>query len=194
MKNIDYLMESGEEAVRLDLKTDRVVVEEQALWAGVKEGMRVADICCGSGKTTAMLYELSQPGGTILGLDGSPQRIDYALTRYKNPGIEFLCRDIRDPLDDLGMFDFVWVRFVIEYHRKNSTKLVEQISNIVKPGGILCLIDLDYNCMSHWRLPGKLEKTLFELMAMLNKVLTSILMRGESFIPTSTSWAITRSA
>jgi len=169
MKDIDYLMESEEEAVRLDLKTDRLVVEEQAMWAGMKEGMRVADVCCGSGKTTAVLHELSQPGGTILGLDGSPSRIDYANTHYKNPGIEFLCRDIREPLNDLGVFDFVWIRFVIEYHRKNSARLVEQISHIVKPGGILCLIDLDYNCMSHWGIPERLEKTLFELMAMLEQ-------------------------
>ena len=162
-------MESQEEALRLDLKTDRLVVEEQALWAGMKEGMRVADVCCGSGKTTAILHELSQPGGTVLGLDGSPRRIDYANTHYRNPGIEFVCRDIRDPLDDLGTFDFVWVRFVIEYHRKDSVRLVEQISQIVKPGGILCLIDLDYNCMSHWGVPRRLEKTLFELMAVLEQ-------------------------
>jgi SAM-dependent methyltransferase len=162
-------MESEEEAVRLDLKTDRLVVEEQALWAGMKAGMRIADVCCGSGKTTAILHEFSQPGGTILGLDGSQQRIDYAKSHYKNPSIEFVCRDIRDPFDDLGTFDFVWVRFVIEYHRKDSTRLVEQISHIVKPGGILCLIDLDHNCMSHWGVPKRLEKTLFELMAVLEQ-------------------------
>ena len=58
---------------------------------------------------------------------------------------------------------------MIEYHRKDSVRLVEQISQIVKPGGILCLIDLDYNCMSHWGVPRRLEKTLFELMAVLEQ-------------------------
>lgn len=169
MSNIDYLMESEEEVFRLDMKTDILLVEEQSLWAGIMPGMRVADICCGSGKTTAILHRLVQPGGTALGLDGSLQRINYAKTHYRAPGIEFLQRDIRDPLGDLGTVDFVWVRFVLEYHRKNSAKLVEQISHIIKPGGILCLIDLDYNCMSHWGIPERLEKTLFELMAALEK-------------------------
>ncbi len=33
----------------------------------------------------------------------------------------------------------------------------------MKPGGILCLIDLDHNCLNYYPLPERLEKTLFEL-------------------------------
>ena len=37
MKRDDgYLMEGDEEALRLDIKTDFALVEEQALWAGIK--------------------------------------------------------------------------------------------------------------------------------------------------------------
>lgn len=169
MDEITYLMESEEEALRLDLKTDTSVVQKQSLWAGLRPGMRVADVCCGSGKTTAILHRLSQPAGTVLGIDGSPRRIEYAKAHYTGPGIEFIRRDIRDSLGDLGTFDFVWVRFVLEYYRKDSIRLVEQISQMVKPGGILCLIDLDYNCMSHWELPKRLEKTLSEIMTELQK-------------------------
>ncbi|MGA3085348.1 MAG: hypothetical protein ABSE95_11195 [Thermodesulfobacteriota bacterium] len=56
-------MEDMEEAVRLDLKTDPLVVEQQARWAGIKPSMRVADLGCGSGKTTSILNRLVQPGG-----------------------------------------------------------------------------------------------------------------------------------
>jgi hypothetical protein len=35
-----YLMESDEETLRLDMKTDGKTVEYQALWAGIKPGMR----------------------------------------------------------------------------------------------------------------------------------------------------------
>ena len=38
-----YLMEDDQEAVRLDRKTDGATVEKQALWAGIRPGMRVAD-------------------------------------------------------------------------------------------------------------------------------------------------------
>ena len=161
MQGNEYLMESDEEALRLDIKTDSKVVEKQVLWAGVKPGMRVADICSGAGKTTSVLRILVQPGGTVVGVDGSEKRIEYAKKHYGTGGIKFKCNDIQKPLDDLGTFDFVWVRFVLEYHRSHNFEIVKNISKIVKPGGILCLIDLDYNCLSHFGLSQKLEKALF---------------------------------
>ena len=105
MQEIEYLMESDEEAFRLDIKTDSTVVKKQALWAGIRPGMRVADICCGSGKTTFMLHKLIQPSGIAVGVDGSEKRIKYAKAHYSVDGIEYKCRDIRKPLDELGIFD-----------------------------------------------------------------------------------------
>jgi SAM-dependent methyltransferase len=162
-------MESDDEAFRLELKTVWTVVEKQALWAGIKPGMRVADIGCGSGKTTAILGTLIQPGGKAVGIDGSEKRVDHARAKYGTPGITFERRDIQAPLEDLGKFDFVWVRFFLEYFRSQGFEIVKNISNILNPGGILCLIDLDYNCLSHFGLSKKLEKTLFSVMKVLEE-------------------------
>jgi SAM-dependent methyltransferase len=159
-----YLMENDEEALRLDIKTDAIVVEKQALWAGIKPDMRVADIGCGSGKTTSILHKLIQPGGKIIAVDGSEKRIAYAKDHYGFDGIEFKCKNILKPLDDLGMFDFIWIRFLLEYYRTSSFDIVKNVSKIVKPGGFLCLIDLDNNCLSHYGLLPKLERTLFAVM------------------------------
>lgn len=41
-----YLMESAAVAIRLDVKTDGRDAEKQAFWAGLKPGMRVADLDC----------------------------------------------------------------------------------------------------------------------------------------------------
>jgi ubiquinone/menaquinone biosynthesis C-methylase UbiE len=164
MQGIEYLMESDEEILRLEIKTDAEVVRKQALWAGIKPGMRVADICCGSGKTTSVLHKLVQPNGSIVGADGSEKRIEYARKHYCVKGIEFRRKDIREPLNDLGIFDFVWARFVLEFYRSSCFEIVKNVSSIVKPGGILCLIDLDHNCLNHYGLSKKLEKTFFSLM------------------------------
>jgi ubiquinone/menaquinone biosynthesis C-methylase UbiE len=157
-------MESEEEASRLDMKTDGRIAEEQALWAGIRPGMRVADMGCGSGKTTFHLHKLCQPKGSALGVDISKQRIIYAKEHYKAAHLDFKCEDIREPLKELGMFDFIFVRFVLEYFRKNSYEILKNISNNLKPGGIICLIDLDCNCLRHFGLSPRLERTLSSIM------------------------------
>ena len=55
MSQRSYIMESEEESIRLDLKTDPKTIKKQAIWAGLKPGMRVADLGCGPGKTTFFL-------------------------------------------------------------------------------------------------------------------------------------------
>ncbi|HSW64364.1 MAG TPA: methyltransferase domain-containing protein [Dissulfurispiraceae bacterium] len=158
-----YLMEGPEEAMRLDVKTDAKAVIRQAQWAGIQPGMRVADICCGSGKTTSIFHELVQPKGSVAGVDGSLQRLAFASERYGAPGIEFVCRDITKPLNDLGHFDFVWLRFVLEYFGSNAFDLVQSIAEIVRPSGILCLLDLDHNSLNHYPAPARLEQTMQDL-------------------------------
>jgi len=164
---LDYFMESEEEVFRLDVKTDPGAVKRQALWAGVKPGMRILDAGCGSGKTTAILQSLVGPNGSVVGIDFSKNRIEYAKKHYEKKGITFILGDIRDPLDDLGMFDLVWVRFVLEYYRSNAFEIVKNLSKVVKPGGILCLIDLDHNCLNYFGLPERLEKTIRQIIEIL---------------------------
>jgi len=162
-------MEHDEEAIRLDLKTDSPSVSRQALWAGIQPGMRVADIGCGSGKTTSYLHKMIQPGGEIVGVDASASRISHAIEQYGTNGIEFVCKDFYAPLDDLGKFDFIWVRFVLEYHRSKSRDIIENLTRLLLPNGILCLIDLDYNCLSHFGLSARLEKSMRGVMGTLEK-------------------------
>jgi len=155
-----YIMESDSESFRLLSKTDPEIVHNQAKWAGLIPGMRVADLGCGPGITTSILNQITQPRGKTIGVDNSESRYQYALKNYQTEEIDFFCRDICDPLDDLGLFDFIWVRFVLEYYRTNSFEILKNITNILKPGGILCLIDLDYNCLNHYGIPERLDKTV----------------------------------
>jgi SAM-dependent methyltransferase len=164
-----YLMEDDQEAVRLDRKTDGATVEKQALWAGIKPGMRVADFGCGAGKTTFHLNKLCQPGGRTVGIDIAEQRIEYARKHYSHENIEYLAADIRKPLDDLGQFDFIYVRFVLEYYLNGSFDIVKNITQNLNPGGILCLIDLDCNCLRHFGFPDRLNRATIGVMDWLEK-------------------------
>jgi ubiquinone/menaquinone biosynthesis C-methylase UbiE len=169
MTNPEYIMESPDESLRLDLKVDPGILQNQAIWAGIKPGMKVADLGCGPGKTTFYLNKLVQPNGSTVGVDISEQRFNYAKSRYRDNGLEFKLYDIRKPLEHLGLFDFVWVRFVLEHFRNNSFEIVNNIASILNPGGVLCLVDLDFNCLIHYGIPTKLEKALFGLMGLLEE-------------------------
>jgi ubiquinone/menaquinone biosynthesis C-methylase UbiE len=169
MLNCNYLMESDDEGLRLDKKTTGDTIEKQALWAGIRPGMRVVDLGCGVGKTTFFLHQLVQPEGTVIGIDASSKRISHAQEHYKAEGIEFIRRDFAEPLDDLGLFDFIWVRFVLEYYLSNSFQIVKNISRLLKPGGILCLIDLDHNCLNHYGQSDKLERSFRAIMKILEE-------------------------
>jgi ubiquinone/menaquinone biosynthesis C-methylase UbiE len=166
----DYLMESEEEAIRLDIKTDADALRRQAAWCGVKPGMRILDCCCGPGRTTSLLYDMIQPQGSIVGIDFSEQRISYAQEHYGGKkGITFSIQNLCEPMDALGEFDLIWVRFVLEYFRKEALDIVRNLKNCLKPGGTLCLIDLDYNCLTHYDMPASLSVVLDKIMKTLDE-------------------------
>lgn len=160
-----YFMESEEEAIRLDIKTNPDAVRNQALWCGVAPGMHVLDAGCGAGITTSILGEMTRPGGSVLGIDYSRERIDYAVEHYgRRADVAFELHDLRKPLDAHGRFDLIWIRFVLEYHRVGATDIVRNLIEALKPGGCLCLLDLDYNCLIHYELPRATMDMLHQIM------------------------------
>ncbi|MBW1781157.1 MAG: hypothetical protein JRL30_10500 [Deltaproteobacteria bacterium] len=117
-----------------------------------------------------MLYEAIQPGGTIRGVDYSNDRICHATKHPSHrPGIAFCVHDLRDLLEVAGLFGLTRVRFVLEYNRAESITIVENLTACLKPGGHLCLLDLDFNCLTHFELPHDMEALLLQGMAMIEK-------------------------
>ena len=169
MVTSDYMMESDEEAYRLDVKTDPKTVQEHARWAGLVQGMRVADLGCGSGKTSYFLNKIVQPTGETIGVDNATQRINFAREHYEGKGLSFVQKDIRENLDELGRFDFIWMRFVLEYYRSNSFEIVKNVTRMLSQDGILCLADLDYNCLTHYGLPKRLVTAIVGMKTTLEK-------------------------
>ena len=165
-----YLMENIDEIIRLEIKTDPEKIEEQAAWCGLKPGLRVLDAGCGPGYVTSLLYDLIQPNGEIVGLDSSEQRIQYARKQYcRGKNIAFQMHDLKKPLDGFGSFDLIWVRFILEYHRKESPEIVKNLSKSLKPGGLLCLLDLDYNSLTHYELPRQMASIIHKIMTRLEE-------------------------
>lgn len=160
-----YLMEDPEEALRLDVKTDPDSVRKQASLCGIGPGARVLDAGCGSGKTTSLIHELVQPGGSAIGVDFAENRVRFAKEHYgAEKGIEFHLKDLRGPLTDLGQFDFIWIRFVLEYYLEGALDIIRNVTGSLKDDGVLCLLDLDYNCLTHYPMPQEMEAILQRLV------------------------------
>lgn len=164
MSNQAYFPESANELERLVSKTDRQTVIEQALWAGIKPGMKVLDVGCGPGITSASLAQAVGPQGHVVGVDRSAERLDYARTYCGLSNVQYVQRNFFDDLSDLGDFDFIWARFILEYFRAESFQLVSHVTKLLKPGGICCLADLDHNCLNHYGASPRLVHT-FEKIA-----------------------------
>mgnify|MGYP002353302629 CR=1 FL=1 len=162
-------MEGPEEITRLEMKTEAEPIVRICRFAGLKPGMRVADILCGTGKTSEILYSLVEPGGEVTGFDASRERITYAEHTYGKKGISFKVKNILEPFDAQESFDFVWARFALEYFKAEAFEIVKNLDSLLKPGGVLCLVDLDYNCLNHYEMPERIESARNRVMNLLQE-------------------------
>jgi ubiquinone/menaquinone biosynthesis C-methylase UbiE len=77
----DYVLATGDAAAhRLNLlhQTYGPAGRELLLRAGIRPGMRVADLGCGVGMVTQLLAELVGPTGEVIGVDSSSAQVDHA--------------------------------------------------------------------------------------------------------------------
>lgn len=162
-----YLMENKEEDKRLAIKTDKEAVKRQAAWAGIGPGMRVLDVGCGTGITTAALAELVGESGQVTGVDFSEERLAIARDTYGCSNVDFVQHDITRPFLADSPYDAMWTRFFLEYFRDNQHQVVSHCVASLKEGGIACLADLDNNSLSHYGLNERLQETLTDVMSRL---------------------------
>jgi SAM-dependent methyltransferase len=162
-----YIMESDDEERRLEIKTVASVVDRFARRAGLAPGMRVVDAGCGPGVTTSVLASVVGASGSALGFDIAEKRIERARAGYEGGTTSFAVRDFREPLEDLGTFDFAWVRFALEYYKAECFDIARRIAGLLPEGGILCLVDLDHNCLNHYGMPERLEAALASALRQL---------------------------
>ncbi len=105
---------------------------------GLKEGLSVLDIGCGSGVMTQYLAEKVGDSGRVLAIDNSENQILAAKNRCPNHlknRIEWQVADIYD-LERLGkQFDLVYCRFVL-HHVHQPRLALSQISKVLQSSGV----------------------------------------------------------
>jgi SAM-dependent methyltransferase len=82
------------------------------------------------------------------------------MEHYAESGISYVLGDARTSLSDQGRFDLVWIRFLLEYYEQLSYAITKNAYQLLNPGGTICLLDLDHNCLGHFGASERLERTM----------------------------------
>ena len=134
------------ELARLQKQAQTAAGLERAMLekAGLRPGMRVLDLACGPGVITTLLARICQPG-RVTGVDLSPDLLREARLFVDSQGLENVeLKEGNVYALDLaqGEYDFVYARFLFQHLEKPALAL-ENILKVLKPGGILCVADVD---------------------------------------------------
>jgi len=116
-------------------ESSRRLIETCVRVANFRSGAKIADLGCGSGVFTELLYQL---GYQPIGLDISPKLIDLAKTKY--PNVEFLEGDVEHlPLADSSLDGILLSGLV--HHLPNPMLCAAEVFRVLKPGGRFVAFD-----------------------------------------------------
>lgn len=162
-----YLLATGETAIerlRIVEATHGADTQNFLKRAGLKEGLRVADIGCGVGLVSQWIAQQVSPSGEVLGVDVSSAQVETATRLATEAGISNVRYSIGSAYNT-GLpkesFDLVYCRFLL-MHLANPLQALQEMHSLLKPGGILAVEDGDFTAPFCWP-PSKAFERCFEL-------------------------------
>jgi SAM-dependent methyltransferase len=112
--------------------------------AGIRPGMRVLDLGCGAGDSTFVAADLVGPGGTVVGLDHSPEALARARYRAGQRGltqVQFIEGDIHDPAPG-GPYDAIVERAAL-WLIPDPAAVLQKQATVLRPGGLVVPVEPD---------------------------------------------------
>jgi len=138
----DYTLKVGNEgAKRLGL-VDEILgpySRQFLLDAGLKAGMKVLELGCGTGNTTSWIADRVGVNGRITAVDASEKQIEYAKSKCKESGlanVEFIVAAAESLILPSESFDFAYSRLLL-MHLKEPVQAIKKMFELVRKGGIV---------------------------------------------------------
>jgi ubiquinone/menaquinone biosynthesis C-methylase UbiE len=137
-----------QEQQRLTDRSQVLLPLERQIWAaaGLTPTMQVLDLGCGTGLISQGIAR-SLTSGSAIGIDRSPTMV--ATARSQAQGITNISFEVgnSENLDlPTASFDFVYARLLFQ-HLSDPQLTLSEIQRVLKPGGIVCLVDVDDDWM-----------------------------------------------
>jgi ubiquinone/menaquinone biosynthesis C-methylase UbiE len=144
-KNPNYILGTDAKAVQnLEDQQNRIAGKsfEQLQKAGLKKGMVIWDVGCGSGTMTEYLASQVGESGHVYALDISKELLDVAKERIKKANltnVTFILGDIKT-LDNSNIpkADIAFSRLVL-MHMPNTQLALKKMHDLLKSGGVISL-------------------------------------------------------
>jgi len=170
----DYVLAVGEAAARRLRVLDEVFgphSRELLRRAGLTQGMRVADIGCGSGLVSLWIAAQLGAGGSVTGVDMSGEQLRVA---EKNAGaagltnVSFQEASAYETKLPRGQFELVYSRFLM-CHLTDPAKALSEMRTLLRPDGILVCEDHDDGGIFSEPQTGAYER-LVEISESVNRI------------------------
>jgi SAM-dependent methyltransferase len=112
--------------------------------AGIRPGMRVADLGCGPGDVTLAAAERVGPTGAVVGVDDADHPLELGRRRAREAGLRNVSFERGDvtrwrPAEPV---DAVVGRFIL-IHLPDPVDQVVRLVGLVRPGGVVAFADVD---------------------------------------------------
>jgi SAM-dependent methyltransferase len=147
MSTKGYVLGSSPRELQRLILQDRMILrpitERLLRQAGLKEGMRVLDLGCGTGGVSLLAAELVGPSGSVVGIDQSADAIAMAKecaceTRFQQ--LAFSVSSV-EAFSSAGPFDIVIGRYVLMY-QPSPAAFIRAASRHVRPGGVVAFHEI----------------------------------------------------
>ena len=131
---------------RLKQQANITLSQEQKIWQeiGLTSNLKILDLGCGSGIISSELAKITYPG-EVIGIDLSESMLKQACWLKDSQGITNLNFQLGDAYQlkfPDNYFDFVYSRLLFQ-HLIEPVKVLKNIYRILKPGGMLYILDVD---------------------------------------------------
>lgn len=112
--------------------------------AGLAKGMSVLDVGCGAGDVSFLAAAFVGSGGSVLGVDQSPDSVALASERAKSAGLTNVRFEVGvlDNLQQSGPFDALVGRLILLY-LKDPAAVLKKLAELVRPGGLIVFQEME---------------------------------------------------
>ena len=138
--------QKAKELDRLKQQVNITLSQEQKIWQeiGLTSHHKILDLGCGSGIVSSELAKITHPG-EVIGIDFSESMLKQACWLKDSQSITNLNFQLGNAYQlnfPDNYFDFVYSRLLFQ-HLVEPAKVLSNIYRILKPGGILYILDVD---------------------------------------------------